>query len=60
MSFFMKLMIAGWATTFAMIGVCALHESGKLLSIRRRLASWLERSAARKDTAGVALAIKGD
>jgi hypothetical protein len=42
MSLVVKLMIGGWATTLAMIGVCALNESGKLFNIRRRLASWMQ------------------
>jgi hypothetical protein len=42
MSLFVRLMIVGWLTTFAMIGFCALAESGKLLKIRKRLAAWLE------------------
>jgi hypothetical protein len=46
MSLVMKLMIGGWATTLAMIGVCALNESGKLFKIRKRIASWLEPSDA--------------
>jgi hypothetical protein len=42
MSLVIKLMIGGWATTLAMIGICALNESGKLSSLRRRIASWLQ------------------
>ncbi|HTS56049.1 MAG TPA: hypothetical protein VMH03_00790 [Terriglobales bacterium] len=45
MSFVSKLMIGGWITTLAMIGVCALNESGKLLEIGRRMVSWLETSS---------------
>ena len=45
MSFVVKLMIGGWTTTLAMIGFCALNESGKLLKIRERIAQWLESSA---------------
>jgi len=44
MSLVVKLMIGGWTTTLAMIGVCALHQSGKLFKICKRLASWLEPS----------------
>ncbi len=44
MSLFVKLMIGGWTTTFAMFGLFALNESGKLLKIRRRVALWLEPS----------------
>ena len=47
MSFVVKLMIGGWITTLTMIGVCALHESGRLFNLRKRLASWMEPSAAR-------------
>jgi hypothetical protein len=46
MSFVVKLMIVGWATTLGMIAVCALNESGKLFSIRKRMASWLDPSLA--------------
>jgi hypothetical protein len=42
MSFVLKLMIGGWATTLAMIGVCALNESGKLFNLRKRIASWIQ------------------
>jgi hypothetical protein len=47
MSFVVKLMMGGWATTLAMIGVCALHQSGKLFKIRKRIASWVQPSDAR-------------
>jgi len=47
MSLVVKLMIGGWTGTLAMIGFCALNESGKLLNIRKRLASWLEPSSPR-------------
>lgn len=47
MSFVVKLIIAGWITTFAMIGFSALYESGKLLKLRNRLAILLESWAAR-------------
>jgi hypothetical protein len=39
------VMIGGWTTAVAMIGFCALHESGKLLKIRIRIAFWLETAA---------------
>jgi hypothetical protein len=42
MSLFAKLMIGGWASTFAMVGFYSLSESGKLLKIRKRMALWLE------------------
>jgi hypothetical protein len=42
MSRFLMLMIGGWASTFAMVGFYALSESGKLLEIRKHIASWLE------------------
>jgi hypothetical protein len=45
MSITVKLIIAGWVTTFAMIGFFALKESGKLRKIRRRISSWREASA---------------
>jgi hypothetical protein len=44
MSLFVKLMIGGWITTFVMFGFCALHESGRMLKIRKRIALWLEPS----------------
>jgi hypothetical protein len=46
MSLVVKLIIFGWIATFATIGCCALHESGKLLKIGKRIASWLESSGA--------------
>jgi hypothetical protein len=55
MSLVVKLMIGGWATTVAMIGFCALHESGKLHKIRERIALWLESSAALVRPAGEGL-----
>jgi len=42
MSFVVKLMIAGWTSTLGMIAVCALHDSGRLFSVRKRIASSLE------------------
>ncbi len=47
MSIIVKLMIGGWATSFAMVGFCALKESGKLLRIRQRIALSLEAAARR-------------
>jgi hypothetical protein len=44
MSLVVKLMIGGWATTLAMIAVCALNESGKLFNISKRIASWMQPS----------------
>jgi len=38
MSLFVKLMIASWTTAIAVIGFCALHQSGNLLKIRKRMA----------------------
>jgi len=46
MSLFAKLMVGGWTLAIAMIGFFALYESGKLLKIRKRMAAWLETSAA--------------
>jgi len=46
MSVVTMLMIAGWAATFSFVGISALHESGKLNRIRRRLALWLDASLA--------------
>lgn len=48
MSHFMILMIASWSIAIALIGCCALHQSGKLLRIRKRMALWLETSATRE------------
>ncbi|MGA8442527.1 MAG: hypothetical protein WB762_13055 [Candidatus Sulfotelmatobacter sp.] len=42
MSPFVKLMIASWSIAIAMIGFCALHQSGNLLKIRKRMALWLD------------------
>jgi len=42
MSFVTKLIISGWVSTFAMIGICALNESGKLLRIHQCIGRWLE------------------
>ncbi|MGO9403870.1 MAG: hypothetical protein ACLPVW_10430 [Terriglobales bacterium] len=47
MSIVVKLIIGGWATTFAMFGLLALNESGKLREIRERMALWLETAASR-------------
>jgi len=47
MSFVVKLMVGGWATTLAMIGICALNQSGKLFNLRKRIASWVQPSDAR-------------
>lgn len=41
MSFFATLMIAGWGSAIALGCFYALSESGKLLMIRKRIASWL-------------------
>ena len=41
MSIVVMLMIGGWIATLSMVGVCALHESGQRLKIRRRIALWL-------------------
>jgi len=38
MSIIVILMIGGWATTLAMIGGCALYESGRLFNLRKRIA----------------------
>jgi hypothetical protein len=44
MSSIVKLMIGGWAATLAMIGYCALNESGRLFNLRKPIASLLEPS----------------
>jgi len=41
-SLVLKLMIAGWVATLAMIAVCALNESGKLFNLRKRIAWWVQ------------------
>jgi hypothetical protein len=46
MSFVVKLIIAGWISTIAMILTCAWKESRKLLEPRKRRESWLDRPAA--------------
>jgi len=48
MAFVVKLMIGGWATTLAMIGICALNQSGKLFNLRKHIASWVEPSYTRE------------
>ncbi|MGD0272001.1 MAG: hypothetical protein ABSB14_23245 [Candidatus Sulfotelmatobacter sp.] len=40
MSIVVMIIIAGWLLTCAMIGCCALNESGKLAEIRERIAAW--------------------
>ncbi|MGA6985292.1 MAG: hypothetical protein WBZ01_04505 [Terriglobales bacterium] len=47
MSIIVRLMIGGWATSFAMFSFFALNESGKLLRIRQRIALSLEAAARR-------------
>jgi hypothetical protein len=42
MSVFLKLMVGGWGTAFAMFGFFALKESGKLLEMHKRIGLWLE------------------
>jgi hypothetical protein len=42
MSIVVMLMIFGWSSCFAMVGFCALKDSGKLLKIRRSVALWLD------------------
>ena len=42
MSLFLKLMVGGWGTAFAMFGFLALKESGKLLEIHKPIGLWLE------------------
>ena len=41
MSVVVMLMMGGWIATLSMVGVCALHESGRLFKLRRRIALWL-------------------
>jgi hypothetical protein len=31
----------GWIVTLSIVALCTLHESGKLLEIRRHIALWL-------------------
>ena len=42
MSVVAKLIITGWVSTFILIGLCCLHQSGRLLRIHRRVGRWLE------------------
>ena len=42
MSIVVMLMIFGWSTCFAMVGFCALKDSGKLRRVRRSMALWLD------------------
>jgi hypothetical protein len=46
MTTFVKLMIGEWTLAIATIGFFAVCESGKLLKILKRIAGWLEASAA--------------
>ena len=46
MSIVLRLIIVGWIVTPAMIGCYALSESGRVNAIRKRIALWLEASAA--------------
>jgi hypothetical protein len=43
MSLVFKLIIGGWSTAFAMFGLLALHESGKLRQVRTRIKLWVAR-----------------
>jgi hypothetical protein len=45
MSIVDEVIIGGWTTAIAMIVFCSLHESGKLLKIRKRIAFWLQTAA---------------
>ncbi|MGA7560751.1 MAG: hypothetical protein WCF61_14150 [Terriglobales bacterium] len=60
MSLFVKLMIGGWSTAFAMFGLYALKESGKLLEIHKRIGLWLETSAPRFNTPEESLEPEGE
>ena len=52
MSIVVMLMIFGWSTTFAMVGFCALKDSGKLLKIRRSVALWLDNTLTPAEDSG--------
>ena len=41
MSFMVKMIICAWGTVLAMVGICALNDSGKLLQLHELLGSWL-------------------
>jgi len=41
MSMIVKIILCGWTAEFALIGFCALNESGKLLLLHERLGHWL-------------------
>jgi hypothetical protein len=36
-----KMIICAWGTVLAMVGICALNESGRLLELHERLGRWL-------------------
>jgi hypothetical protein len=55
MSLFLKLMVGGWSTAFAMFGFLALKESGKLLEIHKRIGLWLETLTSPVSTPGESL-----
>jgi len=51
MSLVTVVMIAGWTGSAAVIAFFALKESGKLLNLRDRVASWLEPADAKRSSA---------
>jgi hypothetical protein len=45
MSVVMKLLVVGWMMESALIGLCALNQSGGLIKIHKRIGEWLESGA---------------
>ena len=52
MSPIVRLKIAGWTTTAAMIALFALNESEELVAIHKRIGEWLETLAPTADVRG--------
>ena len=46
MSVVVKLIVGGWITMFAIVGVCALSESGELVRVHKRIGQWLTSASA--------------
>jgi hypothetical protein len=53
MSLMVMIIIVCWVVAFAMIGCCALKESGKLGEVRERVAAW--RKASGLPDAGISI-----
>ena len=38
----MKLMVSGWIIEGALLALCALNQSGKLIKLHERIGEWLK------------------